>query len=57
MMDWQQVRVCLRTAIPEAGVHRFWKIKLWPARVSEGYRLVVPELCTFDACNGSDSYF
>src|SRR6266550_5482179 len=35
----------------------FWKTKLWPARVSEGYRLVVPELWTLDAGKGSGSYF
>jgi hypothetical protein len=41
----------------KAGSYRLWKTKLWRARVLADYRLVVPELCAFDAGNGSGSYF
>jgi len=34
---------------PGSWIHRFWKTKLWRARVLEDYRLVVPALRAFDA--------
>jgi hypothetical protein len=57
MIDWQQVRVCLRTAIAEDGVPLFSEQN---SGVQESERVIVwlfPSCAPLMQGNGNDSYF